>query len=98
MKDQVQLLLDLRGMRREAGMPLAEVVKLSGVCKSNYERLQNGATPSLDNALKLARFLRMPVEEIWKLKEREQPSHGRGAAGHTRSGSGAPAQRSGGKR
>ena len=69
MKGQVKLLLDLRGMRREAKMPLAEVWKLSGIRKSNYARLQNGASPSLDNALKLARFLRMPVEEIWSLAD-----------------------------
>lgn len=77
MRDQVELLLDLRGLRKAAGMPLEQVVKLSGVCKSNYERLQKGATPSLDNALKLARFLQLPVEQIWRLSP-----HGRGPILH----------------
>lgn len=69
MKDQVKLLIDLRGLRKEAGMPVNTAVELSGVCKSIYERIETGGLPNLPNALKFARFLQMPVDEIWGLIE-----------------------------
>lgn len=69
MKDQVKLLIDLRGLRKEAGMPVNTAVELTGICKSIYERIEVGGIPNLANALKLAKFLQMPLEEIWGLRK-----------------------------
>lgn len=75
MQHQAKLLLDLRGLRCEAGMGVTTAVELSGICKSIYERIEAGGVPGLGNALQLAQFLQMPVEEIWGLAEKEE-NHG----------------------
>lgn len=67
----VMLTLDLRGLRREAGLTLQAWERLCGVAESNLARYEAGAVPGLLNALKIARFLKMPVEEIWGLEEEE---------------------------
>ena len=51
---------------------MTTAVELSGICKSIYERIEAGDLPSLGNALQLAQFLQMPVEEIWGLAEAEK--------------------------
>jgi hypothetical protein len=56
-------------------MGVTTAVELSGICKSIYERIEAGGVPGLGNALQLAQFLQMPVEEIWGLAEKEE-NHG----------------------
>jgi DNA-binding XRE family transcriptional regulator len=48
---------------------VVRVAKLSGVAESNIDRIEDGGAPNLLNALKYARFLHLPVEEIWGLKQ-----------------------------
>ena len=68
--EEAALTLDLRGMRREAGISLEKWNEQCGVCKSNLARYELGDVPSLKNALKIAHSLKMPVEAIWKVKKR----------------------------
>jgi len=74
MKAEVELVLNMRGLRKEAHVSLNSVAELSGIHKSILARIETGALPSLSNALRLARFLQTPVEEIWALKNCE--NHG----------------------
>jgi len=69
MKKEVDLLMDLRGLRKEADISMAKVAWLSGIADSNISRMEIGEAPSLVNALKYARFLHLSVEEIWGIKE-----------------------------
>jgi transcriptional regulator with XRE-family HTH domain len=68
-KDQVVLRMDLRALRNEAGVSASYVAGKTGMGLSTYERVETGAAPSLANALKLAKFLELPVEEIWGMEE-----------------------------
>ena len=81
MGEIVELLMDLRSLRREAKLSTARVAELSGIGPSTLDRIESGEAPGLGNALRLARFLRTPVEEIWGLKDgktRDQVSGLRG--------------------
>lgn len=69
MDDQTELLIDLRSLRTEAGVSSMQVVETTGVSKATYLRIEVGGTPNLTNALKISRYLQMPVEEIWALKK-----------------------------
>lgn len=71
MAHQVKLLLDLRGLRKEAGIKLEKVLQQCGVGREVYTRCEQGAEPKLGTALKLARFLHLPVEEVWSLADGE---------------------------
>jgi len=68
-KDQVVLRMDLRALRNEAGVSASYVAGKTGMGLSTYARVETGAPPSLANALKLAKFLELPVEEIWGMEE-----------------------------
>jgi DNA-binding XRE family transcriptional regulator len=76
MEAQVKLLLDLRGLRKEAGVKLEKVLQQCGLERSVYARCEKGAEPKLGTALKVARLLQMPVEEIWSLAD--EPPQRRG--------------------
>lgn len=69
MDSEVELLIDLRGMREEAKVSVERVSELAGIGRSTIARIEMGDMPSLGNALRLARFLKMSVEEIWRLSE-----------------------------
>jgi DNA-binding XRE family transcriptional regulator len=69
MEAQVKLLLDLRRLRKEAGVKLEKVLQQCGLERSVYARCEKGAEPKLGTALKVARLLQMPVEEIWSLAD-----------------------------
>jgi len=72
MREKAVLMLDLIGMREEAGLGHRKAAKMVGIDDTTYERLEAGGIPSLANALKMARFMQMPVEEIWRLEEEEE--------------------------
>lgn len=67
MSEQVKLLLDLRALRIEAGLSVERVAALTGIGRSTLDRMEAGESMNLANALRLAHFLRMPIEEIWAL-------------------------------
>lgn len=69
--ERVALQLELRKLREEVKLPRQKVAELSGISMASYERMEAGVAPSLSLALKLARFLEMPVEEIWTLTGEE---------------------------
>jgi len=69
MKEDVKLLMDLRELRHEAGVQASQVSAKSGIARSSYLEIENGRRPSLDTALKLARYLQIHVDEIWGLVE-----------------------------
>ena len=69
MNDKVKLLMNLRALRKEAGLSLDFVVSRSGINKSILSRMEIGEAPGLVNALRMARFLNTPVEQIWGLTD-----------------------------
>lgn len=69
MKNEVSLLLDLRALRKEAGMSAEEVAEQSGISAAGIERIEWKECPSLANALRLARLLHLSVEDIWALTD-----------------------------
>ena len=64
-----KLKMDLKTLRTEAGYSVGKVAKLSGIPDSVISRIEVGESPSLGTALRLARFLQVPIEEIWGLDE-----------------------------
>jgi DNA-binding XRE family transcriptional regulator len=82
MKDQLKLLVDIRGLRREAKVGLDAAAELLGVNRSSLARIETGTKPSLIDALKIARFLHLPVEQIWSFAEKKRATKpGRGKNG-----------------
>jgi DNA-binding XRE family transcriptional regulator len=71
MKSEVSLLINLRDLRKEAGISAEELATLSGISASGIERIEWGEAPSLANALRLARLLNLSVEDIWGVKEKK---------------------------
>ncbi len=69
MKEDVELLMDLRGLRQAAGIQASFVSAKSGIARSSYMEMEHGRIPNMASALKLARFLQIPVNEIWGLVE-----------------------------
>lgn len=69
MNDKVKLSMDLRSLRRKAGVSTDSVAALAGIGKSTVDRMETGEPPSLLNALRLARFLKTPVEQVWSLTD-----------------------------
>lgn len=69
MDHKAELLIDLRGLRKEANLSVDRVAQLSGIGRSIIARMEIGDTPNLATALRMARFLETPVEEIWGLAE-----------------------------
>lgn len=60
----------MRTMRRLFNPPLtlADVADHTGVSVPTLSRIERGASVSLAEALRLAKFYEKPIEEIWKLK------------------------------
>jgi DNA-binding XRE family transcriptional regulator len=72
MKERINLLMDLGGLRKEAGLSADNVAELSGIARSNIVRMENGDAPNMLTALKYARFLNLTVNEIWGLEEEKE--------------------------
>jgi DNA-binding XRE family transcriptional regulator len=68
MSEKVTLVMDIRGLRREAGVTIEQAAAMTEVPKATLMRIETGAAPALENALRIARFMRTPVEEIWRLE------------------------------
>ncbi len=81
MPPPVILRIDIRALRKEGKMSLETWQELIGIDKSILARCETGATPCLAHALRIARFLHVPVEEIWavdlpKTKTRKRRTRG----------------------
>ena len=66
---RTRLLIDIAALRHKRKITLrdvAQAIKIGGpaICEA-----ENGCTPRLDTALKIAQFLELPVEHIWALKK-----------------------------
>ena len=71
MKEKVVLLQDIRVLRIEAGLSKNAASKLVGLDENTYDRAEIGGSMSLASALTIARFMKMPVEEIWTLEKED---------------------------
>ena len=71
MKDKVVLIQNIHALREEAGLSKLAASKLIGIDDVTYDRAENGYGMSLTVALKIARFMKMPVEEIWTLEKED---------------------------
>ena len=69
MNEQAVLRMNLRELRKEAGLSVGYVAEHAGIAHSIFARIEKGGIPNLANALRLAKFLETPVEEIWGLEE-----------------------------
>jgi len=73
---KTRLLVDLQDMRRSRGVSLRQVQKAIGVSNASLCQIENGCTPSLDNALRIAAFVEHPVERIWALRYSKTAQNG----------------------
>jgi transcriptional regulator with XRE-family HTH domain len=69
----------VRELRRQRHWRLSDLAKLVGVAKSTLFQIENGHTPTLGNAVKIAAALNVSVYHIWKPQQhqipRKQPSN-----------------------
>jgi DNA-binding XRE family transcriptional regulator len=63
------LLVDLTAIRQKHGITVAQAAAACGFTYAVWQRLEAGGSPSLDTALRIARFIEMPVEQIWAIVE-----------------------------
>jgi len=68
----VRLLVDLSKMRRERGVTLRQVADALKISTSVLCQIENGCTPSIESALRIASFIGDPVEKIWALNRYER--------------------------
>ena len=61
----LSLSLNLRAHRRQQGLTGADVASQLGLHLNTISRIERGAAPSLEAALKVAAFYGVRVEEIW---------------------------------
>lgn len=59
--------MELRAARGKSGKTQAQVAKEVGISEVSYQRIEYGTqTPSLANAIRIARTLNSTVEELFK--------------------------------
>lgn len=68
-REKAVLRKDIGALRREAKVSQRKASAAIGIDYNTYIRVEAGGGVSLAGALKIAHFLKMPVEEIWGLKE-----------------------------
>lgn len=69
----------LKDIREERNLVQADLAKAVGSCSDTIGRIERGErNASLEIAIRLAHYLKMPVEEIFKLKTEPQISENRG--------------------
>lgn len=56
----------LEQLRLQAGLGIREVAEYSNVSKATISRVENGKSPDITTALRLARFFETTVEELFK--------------------------------
>lgn len=62
------LVANLRTMRTDKGISLRDAAEASGLDHATLSRIELGFDPDIRNALLVAAFYGLPVEQIWKLK------------------------------
>ncbi|MBU6232490.1 helix-turn-helix domain-containing protein [Patescibacteria group bacterium] len=65
-----KLLMDVRGIRQEQRLSLRDVSEATGFDLASLLRIEQGRTPSLENALRYAEIMQVPVEKIWGLRSK----------------------------
>ncbi len=66
------LRVDLVALRASQKVSLRQAAEASGVSTATLSRTERGDTPSLDLALRMARFYELTVEHIWALREGDE--------------------------
>jgi len=66
---RTRLLIDIATLRHDRGITLRDVGKEIKIGSPAICEAENGCTPRLDTALRIAAFLELPVERIWALKK-----------------------------
>lgn len=70
-KNDAKIVSRVRELRNAAGLTQEELAGKAGVTRVTINCLENGVyAPSLELALRLARFFGKPVEELFRLEER----------------------------
>lgn len=64
-----RLLIDIATLRSGRRITLRDVEREIKVGTPVMSEIENGCTPRLDTALRIAAFLELPVERIWALKK-----------------------------
>jgi DNA-binding XRE family transcriptional regulator len=67
--DRTVLLVDLRALRKQAKIGDREAAEIIGIGETTLKRVENGETPTLIIALKIAASYQLPVEDIWGVPE-----------------------------
>lgn len=69
----IRVRTQVRAVRLAAGLSQAELASHLGVSRQTINAIETGKyTPSLPLALLMARFFRMPVEEMFQLDEEDE--------------------------
>lgn len=62
---------NIRKLRRERGLRQEDLAKILGVTRQTIIAIENNKyNPTLELAMKIARFLKMPVEDIFILEDK----------------------------
>jgi transcriptional regulator with XRE-family HTH domain len=70
-----QTRLSVSELRQQRHWRLSDLAKLAGISKSTLFHIENGHTPTLGNAVKVAAALNVSVYHIWKPQQHQtQPS------------------------
>jgi putative transcriptional regulator len=69
--EPVKIVGRVRDLRARAGLTQEQLAEKVGVTRVTINCLENGVyAPSLELALRLAKFFRAPVEDIFRLEEK----------------------------
>lgn len=70
-KTAARIVSRVRELRAAAGLTQEELAEKAGVTRVTINCLENGVyAPSLELALRLSRFFKKPVEDIFRLEDR----------------------------
>jgi len=67
MTTTTEKMFDLAKARRERGLSLRQAARLLGINHVWLREIERGRRPSLEVALRVARFYGVAVEEIWSV-------------------------------
>jgi transcriptional regulator with XRE-family HTH domain len=65
--------ISIRELRRQRHWRLSDLAKLAEISKSTLFQIENGHTPTLGNAVKIAAALGVSVYQIWKPQQHQTP-------------------------
>ena len=68
-RGKVELILDLRFIRKSKGLTLRDCEEPSGIDHATLSRIEQGRDPDLATALRYAQFVELPIERIWRAKQ-----------------------------